>query len=75
MNHDQWLKHTDEVLEQLVGIGDELSRFLTLPTSSRSYHRMLKSGRRKAADIVEVAYKLLDSFHTQVSSSFMRAFD
>jgi len=65
MNNEKWLKHTDAVLEQLVGIGDELSRFLTLPTSSRSYHRMIKSGRRKAAEIVEVAYRLLDSFYTQ----------
>jgi hypothetical protein len=65
MNQDEWIKHTDQVLEHLVGIGDELTRFLTLPTSSKSYHRMLKSGRRKAANIVEVAYKLLDSLYTQ----------
>lgn len=65
MTSDKWLKHTDKVLEQLVGIGDELSRFLTLPTSSRSYHRMIKSGRRKAANIVEVAYRILDSFSTR----------
>ena len=65
MTRDEWIEHTDLVLEHLVGIGDELSRFLTLPTSSRSYHRMLKSGRSKAANIVEVAYRLLDSFYTQ----------
>ena len=49
-----WLEHTDKVLEQLISIGDELTRFLTLPTSSRSYHRMMPGGRNKAADIVEV---------------------
>lgn len=65
MTKEEWLKHTDEVLEHLVGIGDELCRFLTLPTSSRSYHRMLKGGRRKAASIVEVGYRLLDSLYTQ----------
>jgi len=65
MSEDEWLQHTDLVLEQLVGIGDELCRFLTLPTSSRSYHRMLKSGRNEAASIVEVAYCLLDSLYTQ----------
>jgi hypothetical protein len=65
MNPHQWLDHGDQVLEQLIGIGDELSRFLTLPTSSRSYHRMLKSGRHKAANIVEVAYRLLDSLYTK----------
>lgn len=65
MTKDQWLKHTDELLEHLVGVGDELCRFLTLPTSSRSYHRMLKGGRRKASNIVEVGYRLLDSLYTQ----------
>eukprot|EP00553_Chaetoceros_curvisetus_P006038 CAMPEP_0204623366 /NCGR_PEP_ID=MMETSP0717-20131115/9096_1 /ASSEMBLY_ACC=CAM_ASM_000666 /TAXON_ID=230516 /ORGANISM="Chaetoceros curvisetus" /LENGTH=505 /DNA_ID=CAMNT_0051638423 /DNA_START=102 /DNA_END=1619 /DNA_ORIENTATION=- len=65
MTKEQWLKHTDELLEHLVGIGDEMCRFLTLPTSSRSYHRMLKGGRRKASNIVEVGYRLLDSMYTQ----------
>jgi hypothetical protein len=60
-----WLEHSDQILEHLVGIGDELSRFLTLPTSSRAYHRMLQSGRREAAEIVELQYKLFDSFYTR----------
>ena len=65
MDAEKWLEHTDAILEQLVGIGDELCRFLTLPTSSQACHRMLKSGRMEAADIVEVAYRLLDSMYTQ----------
>jgi len=65
MDAEKWLERTDEILEQLVGIGDELCRFLTLPTSSQEYHRMLKSDRKKAAGIVEVAYRLLDSLYTQ----------
>jgi hypothetical protein len=60
-----WLDHTDTVLHHLIAIGDELCRFLTLPTSSRSSHRMLKSGRREAAEIVQVAYRLFDSLYTQ----------
>jgi len=60
-----WLDHTDQVLYHLIAIGDELCRFLTLPTSSRSSHRMLKSGRREAAEIVQVAYRLFDSLYTQ----------
>jgi hypothetical protein len=60
-----WLKHTDAVLEQLIGIGDELTRFLTLPTYTRTRHRMLKIGRREAAKTVEVAYSLFDSLYTQ----------
>ncbi len=60
-----WLGHTDQVLEHLIGMGDELSRFLTLPTSSRTYHRMLQSGREEAAEIVEVQYRLFDSLYTR----------
>jgi len=60
-----WLKHTDQVLEHLIGMCDELSRFLTLPTCSRTYHRMLKSGRKEAAEIVEVQYRLFDSLYTK----------
>ena len=40
--------HCDAVMAQLIGIGDELSRFLTLPTTSRSRHRMTSQGRREA---------------------------
>ena len=49
-----WLEHTDQVLQELIGLGDELSRFLTLPTSSLTRHRMLKSGRIEAAAIIRV---------------------
>ncbi len=64
-NDMDWLHHTDQVLEHLIGMGDELSRFLTLPTSSRTYHRMLQSGRMEAAEIVELQYKLFDSLYTK----------
>ena len=57
--------HCDAVLAQLIGIGDELSRFLSLPSTSRSRHRHTKSGRQEAARTIEVAYHLLDSMATQ----------
>jgi hypothetical protein len=60
-----WLEHCDAVLAQLIGIGDELSRFLTLPTTSRSRHRLTRQGRREAARTIEVAYYLLESMATQ----------
>lgn len=31
-----WVEHADDVLRELIAIGDELCRFLTLPTTSRS---------------------------------------
>jgi hypothetical protein len=51
-----WLAHCDKVLAQLIGIGDELCRFLSLPTSSRSRHRMTGRGQKEAARIVKVHY-------------------
>jgi hypothetical protein len=60
-----WLEHCDAVLAQLIGIGDELSRFLSLPTTSRSRHRMTRAGRREASRTIEVAYHLVESMTTQ----------
>lgn len=60
-----FLAHCDAVMSQLVGIGDELSRFLTLPTTSRTRHRLTKSGRREAARTIDVAYRLLESMLIQ----------
>jgi hypothetical protein len=59
--------HSDAVLAQIVGIGDELSRYLTLPTTSRSIHRMTRIGKRQAAATVEVAYRLLESMSHRVT--------
>lgn len=64
-----WVEHADDVLRELVAVGDELCRFLTLPTASRSRHRMTRSGRREAARTAEVAYRLYDSLYT---SRFIR---
>lgn len=64
-NIEDWLHHADDVMEHLVAMGDELSRFLTLPSSSRSYHRLLHNGRKEAAEIVELQYKLFDSLYTK----------
>ncbi|KAG7365142.1 hypothetical protein IV203_038345 [Nitzschia inconspicua] len=67
-NSDMDLRaHSDAVLAQIVGISDELARFLTLPTTSRSIHRMTRVGRRQAAETVEVAYRLLDSMSHRVT--------
>ena len=60
-----WVEHCDAVLAQLIGIGDELSRFLSLPTTSRSRHKMTRQGRREAARTIEVAYHLVESMTTQ----------
>ena len=67
-----WLEHADTVLTELISIGDEMCRFLTLPTASRSRHRMTKSGRREAARTAEVRgiYVL---YHTIVLLNIIQA--
>jgi hypothetical protein len=60
-----WIEHCDAVLAQLIGIGDELARFLSLPTATKGRHRMTRQGRREAARIMEVSYYLIESFVTQ----------
>lgn len=67
-NSDMDLRaHSDAVLAQIIGIGDEVARFLTLPTTSRSIHRMTHIGRRQAAGTVEVAYLLLESMSHRIT--------
>jgi len=60
-----WLAHSDAVLAQLIGIGDELSRYLSLPTATRSRHRLTSHGRKEASRILRVSYRLLDSLYTR----------
>jgi len=64
-----WVAHTDEVLTELICIGDELCRFLTLPSTSRSRHRMTRAGRKEAARTAEVAYMLYESLYTHRMTS------
>jgi hypothetical protein len=67
-NSDMDLRaHSDAVLAQIVGVSDELARFLTLPTTSRSIHRMTWIGRHQAAKTVEVAYRLLESMSHRIT--------
>ena len=65
-----WLKHSDEALALLVGMADELCRYLTLPSFSRARHRVTKSGRKEASRTVEVAYRLFDSLLTTHMAKF-----
>ncbi|CAB9521355.1 protein Hydra magnipapillata [Seminavis robusta] len=56
-----FVQHGDQVLWHLIGMGDEMTRFLTLPTFSKPRHRVLWTGRREATQSIRVAYQLLDS--------------
>lgn len=56
-----FLKHSDNALEQLISIADELCRYLTLPTSSHARHKELGKGREEAAITMKAMYLLFDS--------------
>ena len=56
-----FLKHSDNVLEELISIADELCRYLTLPTSSHARHKELGKGREEAAITMKAMYLLFDS--------------
>jgi hypothetical protein len=60
-----YLEHCDGVLEQLIGIGDELARFLSLPNTSRGWNRTTNAGRAEAVRTVRAAYGLLESVTLQ----------
>lgn len=66
-----WVEHGDAVLRQLVGVADELSRLLSLPTSTRSRHRMTRDGRSEASRLLEVSYHLVESMCTQRMTRLM----
>jgi hypothetical protein len=65
VENKDWLKHSDDLMGHLVAIGDELCRFLTLPTSSRGRHRFTFAGRKEAVKTLEVGFRLFDSLCTQ----------
>lgn len=56
-----WLHHSDAALRHILGVGDDLARYLTLPCASRARHRVTHSGRREARRISRVGTKLIDS--------------
>jgi hypothetical protein len=63
-----FLKHSDNALEELILIADELCRYLTLPTSSHAHHKELGKGRAEAAMTMKAMYLLFDSIvSTRVS--------
>ena len=55
------LKHSDRVIRELIKLGDDLCRYLTLPISSRARHRELPRGRTEASVVSKCTYLLLDS--------------
>lgn len=53
-----WLEHSDNALEEIVGICDDICRYLTLPTNSRARHRMTAFGSKEASELTNVGNNL-----------------
>jgi hypothetical protein len=56
-----WQDHSDKVLTEIIAIGYELERALTLPSASRARHRMTGFGRNEACELSEVSRQLSNS--------------
>lgn len=56
-----WLKHADDALAELLGIGDEAGMYLSLPNVTRARHRVTRSGRKEAAEVMELGGDMFDS--------------
>jgi hypothetical protein len=59
-----WLEHSDTVLKEIIQIGDDLTRYLTLPSTSRARHRIMPRGKKQAKDCREIGDQLVDSILT-----------
>ena len=55
------LAHADEALVQLMQLGSELHRFLTLPQFSNARHRVTKAGREEASCTAHVSFLLYET--------------
>jgi hypothetical protein len=56
-----WLEHSDKALSEIFRLAHDLSRFLTLPNSTRARHRVTYFGRKEAARTNRVGFELYDS--------------
>jgi hypothetical protein len=56
-----WLEHSDRALSEIFRLAHDLSRFLTLPNSTRARHRVTHFGRKEAARTNRVGFELYDS--------------
>mmetsp|Transcript_20394 Transcript_20394/g.26298 ORF Transcript_20394/g.26298 Transcript_20394/m.26298 type:complete len:407 (+) Transcript_20394:49-1269(+) len=54
------LKHSDQVLEVLLDIFGDLTRYLTLPTSTRARHKVTAAGQHEAKKILDVSAQLVE---------------
>lgn len=61
-----WLEFSDQLLEEIILVCDDLCRFLTLPTSSRARHTMTQGGSLEAAHLKDLSKRMLQELGTRM---------
>ena len=63
-----WLAHSDKMLSVILNLFCEMTRYLTLPTSSRARHKVTGSGQCEADELLSISAdlyeKIMERFHT-----------
>ena len=52
-----WFEHADETLHIIYHLSNEITKFLTLPTNTRSRHKVTQNGRKEAREISKVSFE------------------
>jgi hypothetical protein len=65
-----WLRHSDDALSLLLQMGEDLERFLTLPTYSGTRHMVYSKYRKEATRTITVAHRLLLSCISEHMTQF-----
>jgi hypothetical protein len=62
-----WLKHSDEVLKDIMAMSHDLTRYLTMPSTSRARHRIMPHEKKQAHDGREFGDDLMNAVLTRVN--------
>ncbi|KAI2499985.1 hypothetical protein MHU86_14508 [Fragilaria crotonensis] len=61
-----WLQHSDDVLKDIMAMSHDLTRYLTMPSTSRARHRIMPLEKRQAHQGREFGDQLMNAVLTRV---------
>lgn len=61
-----WLKHSDDVLKDIMAMSQDLTRYLTMPSTSRARHRIMPHEKRQAHQGRDFGDELMNAVLTRV---------
>jgi hypothetical protein len=56
-----WLAHADETCTQILGACSDITRFLTLPDTTRARHKTTREGKKEAQQVADIRIRLHES--------------